>query len=160
MIPIPAAKLLFALAPIAGGAAVLAWRLHETRSPVTSKKIVLPPLGMSTGFVMFVRPETHIPLTWALGAFLVGAFVLSIPLSRSSTLERDDGVVVMRRSRAFLWILLGLLAVRLLLHDYVGHVMSPLQTAAVFFVLAFGMILRWRAQMYLRYRELVGADAG
>jgi membrane protein CcdC involved in cytochrome C biogenesis len=28
------------------------------------------------------------------------------------------------------------------------------QTGALFFVLAFGMILRWRAQMLLEYRKL------
>lgn len=155
----PALKLLFALAPLAGGAAVLAWRFHETRTPVTSAKIVLPPLGMSTGFLMFALPASRIPWSWGFAAFLLGALVLAVPLSRSSTLERSGEHVVMRRSNAFLWILLGLLAFRLALHDYVGHLLSPLQTAAVFFVLAFGMILRWRAGMYLRFRRLEQASA-
>ncbi len=34
--------------------------------------------------------------------------------------------------------------------------MSIQQTAALFFVLAFGMILRWRVSMLLEYRRLVG----
>jgi membrane protein CcdC involved in cytochrome C biogenesis len=51
-------------------------------------------------------------------------------------------------------ILLGLLAVRLLLHDYIGHLISPLQTAAVFFLLAFGMIVRWRLGMYRDFRAI------
>jgi membrane protein CcdC involved in cytochrome C biogenesis len=60
----------------------------------------------------------------------------------------------MKRSRAFLWILLGLLAVRLALHDYIGHLVSPLQTAALFYLMAFGMIVRWRAKLYLEYRRI------
>lgn len=55
----------------------------------------------------------------------------------------------------FLAILLGLLGLRLALRDYIGHLISPLQTAAVFFLLAFGMIVRWRSDMYRQYRRLV-----
>ncbi len=152
---IPAAwKILPALAPIAGGAAVLAWRVRETRTPVTTRKIVIPPLGMSTGFGMFFAPQMRVPLTWAVVAFLIGALVLSYPLERTSSLEPQGDVVMMRRSNGFLLILLGLLALRLLLHEYVGAVLPPKQTAAIFFILAFGMILRWRTSMYLRYRAL------
>ena len=148
-------KLIPLIAPFLGGAAVMVWRYQETRTPVTTRKIVIPPLGMSTGFFMFVRPEPRIPWAVALGAFLFGALVLSIPLARSSSLERQGDQVVMRRSNWFLLILLGLLAVRVLLHDYVGHLLPPLQTGALFFVLAFGMILRWRLGMYLSFRRLL-----
>jgi membrane protein CcdC involved in cytochrome C biogenesis len=154
------ARLLPALAPVVGGAAVLVWRIRETRTPVTAKKIVIPPLAMSTGFLMFVRPEMRIPLPLAIGAFLAGALLLSIPLSRTSSLEWQGDVVMMRRSNGFLLILLALLAVRLLLHDYIGHLLPPAQTAALFFVLAFGMILRWRVGMYLRYRQLTAGTPG
>jgi membrane protein CcdC involved in cytochrome C biogenesis len=34
--------------------------------------------------------------------------------------------------------------------------MDVKQTAALFFVLAFGMILHWRLRMYLQYRRLTG----
>lgn len=148
-------KLLPMLAPVVGGSAVLAWRFQETRTPVTTRKIVIPPLGMSTGFFMFVVPAMRISWAWALGAFLFGAVVLSIPLERSSTLERKDGQVLMRRSNGFLLILLALLALRLILHEWVGAVLPARQTGAVFFVLAFGMILRWRVGMLLAYRRLV-----
>jgi len=150
-----ALRIFAVLAPIAGGLAVLAWRIQETRTPVTARKILIPPLGMATGFGMFVSPSMRIPLVWALGAFALGALVLSPPLARTSTLERVGDVVLMRRSKGFLLILLGLLALRIALHDYVGHLISARQTAALFFVLAFGMILRWRVAMYLRFKELM-----
>jgi membrane protein CcdC involved in cytochrome C biogenesis len=151
-------KLLFALAPVVGGAGVLVWRWHETRTPVTAKKIVIPPLAMATGFAMFLAPPLRVPWTWAAAAFLAGAVLLAIPLMRSSSLERTGDVVIMRRSPGFLLILLGLLALRIALHEWVGSHVSPAQTAALFFVLAFGMILRWRAGLYRRYRALTAAS--
>lgn len=157
---IPALRLLPALAPIAGGAAVLAWRYHETRTPVTVRKIVLPPLAMSTGFAMFAVPAARVPWSWALAAFAVGALGLAVPLMRSSSLETSGGVVLMRRSNGFLLILLGLLAVRLALHEWVGHILSAAQTASVFFVLAFGMIVRWRLTLLVRYRALMRKGGG
>lgn len=132
----------------------MVWRFQETRTPVTSKKILIPPLGMSTGFGMFFVPQMRVPFTWGLVAFLAGALILAVPLARSSTLERDGDAVMMRRSNGFILILLGLLALRLILHDWVGQYLSVRQTAAVFYLLAFGMISRWRAQMYVGYRKL------
>jgi len=148
-------KLLPILAPVVGGTAVMVWRYRETRTPVTMPKILIPPLGMSTGFLMFVVPDMRIPWTWAVAAFLTGALVLSVPLARSSRLERQGDVVLMRRSNWFLAILLGLLAVRLALHEWVGAALPPRQTASLFFVLAFGMIVRWRVGLYRAYRRLL-----
>jgi len=138
----------------------MAWRIRETRTPVTARKIIIPPLGMSTGFFMFIRPEMRI--AWPLGitAFLVGALLLAIPLARTSSMGWQGKVIMLQRSNWFMLILLGLFAIRLLLHDYVGHLLPPAQTAALFFVLAFGMIVRWRAGMYLRFRKLLEQGPG
>lgn len=149
---------LLRVAPVLGGLALLAWRVRETRVPVSVKAIVAPPVAMSTGFFMFLAPSPRVPWSWAIGALLFGLIVLAWPLVRSSRLELRDGVVYLRRSRAFLAILLGLLAIRLGLHDYIGHLVSPLQTASVFFLMAFGMIVRWRAGMYRQYRRIMGAS--
>jgi membrane protein CcdC involved in cytochrome C biogenesis len=152
----PAIRLILRIAPVFGGIAVLAWRVRETRVPVSRKAIVIPPLAMSSGFVMFVSPMMRVPWWWALSAFLFGLLVLSWPLLRSTRLELRDGVVYMKRSRAFLLILLVLLGVRLALHDYIGHIVSPLQTASLFYLMAFGMIARWRLAMYGQYERIRG----
>ena len=133
---------------------MLAWRIRETQRPVSAVSIVAPPLAMSTGFLMFLRPEFRMPWPWAAGAFATGAMVLAYPLLRTSRLAREGETIVMRRSRAFLLILLGLVVVRLALRDYVGQILPLPQTAAVFFVLAFGMIVRWRTWMLTEYRRL------
>jgi membrane protein CcdC involved in cytochrome C biogenesis len=147
------------IGPLFGGVALLAWRVRETRVPLSVRAIVIPPLAMSTGFFMFVSPLTHIPWSWAAGSLLLGLLVLAWPLVRSSRLTVRDGTVYMQRSRAFLWILLGLFAVRLLAHDWIGHLISPLQTASVFYLMAFGMIAHWRVAMYLEFRKITGAMA-
>ena len=152
---LPILRPILRIGPIVGGIVILTWRVRETRVPVTARAIVIPPLAMSTGSLMFLAPMTRIPWTWAIGAFLLGALVLSWPLVRSTRLEPRDGVIYVKRSRAFMAILLGLLALRLALHDYIGHLVSPLQTAALFYLLAFGMIVRWRSVMYGEYKALI-----
>jgi membrane protein CcdC involved in cytochrome C biogenesis len=144
------------LGPLAGAMAVIAWRIRETQRPVSRRSIVVPPLAMSTGLSMFFLPGFRVPWLWALGAFLAGATVLAVPLLRTSRLTREGDTIVMRRSRAFLGILLGLAALRFLLRDYVGQVLPPQQTGAVFFLLAFGMIVRWRTWMLAEYSRLAG----
>jgi membrane protein CcdC involved in cytochrome C biogenesis len=137
-----------------GLAAVLTWRVREARGPVSLKKIVIPPLGMATGFSMFLVPAFRIPWTWGLGAFLIGAVLLAYPLLRTSKLVRDGDVVLMQRSSAFFTVILALAAIRLLARGYFDSLLTVQQTAALFFILAFGMILRLRLRMFFEYREL------
>lgn len=141
-------------ASLVGAGVIIAWRLHETRRPVNPRGIIIPPLGMSTGFAMFAAPQMRIPVWWGIVAFLVGAGIFAIPLAHTSRLEREGNAIMMRRSPAFLAILLVLVAIRFALRSYIDQFISPLETGALFFVLAFGMILRWRVGMLLEYRRL------
>lgn len=153
------ATLVFSIAgSLVGAVVLLVWRIRETLRPVTAPKILIPPLGMATGFSMFIVPAMRIPVLWAVAAFAVGAVFLSQPLIRTSELEREGSAIMMRRSPAFLVILLVLVVLRLLLRTYVEHYVSATQTAGLFFVLAFGMLLPWRVTMYLRYRRLVSSS--
>jgi len=54
--------------------------------------------------------------------------VLGYPLTRTSRLHREGNAILLRRSKAFLWILIGLIAVRLLARNYVEHYVGTLQT--------------------------------
>lgn len=137
-----------------GAAAILAWRMRETTRPVTAKSILIPPLGMATGFSMFVYPPARIPPTWALLSFAIGAALLAYPMIKTSKLVREGETIFLRRSRAFIGIVLALVALRFALREYVGHYLSVIQTGSIMFVLAFGMIVRWRAVMYFEYKKL------
>ncbi len=139
---------------LVGLAAVILWRVREGRTAVSTRKIIFPPLGMATGFSMFVLPAFRIPWTWAGLAFLAGSAGFAYPLLRTSRLVRHGPVVMMQRSSAFFAVILVLAAVRILARGYFDTFLSPQQSAALLFVLAFGMILRWRTQMLLEYRRL------
>jgi membrane protein CcdC involved in cytochrome C biogenesis len=143
-----------AIGSLVGAAGVIVWRVRETKRPVTARSILIPPLGMSTGLSMFLLPAARVPWAYAIAAFLAGVVVLSYPLVRTSRLHVEGKAIVLRRSKAFLWILLGLVAVRLVARDYVEQYISTLQTGALFFLLAFGMIVTWRATMFHRYQTL------
>jgi membrane protein CcdC involved in cytochrome C biogenesis len=139
-----------------GSVAVLLWRVREGRTPVTEKKIIIPPLGMATGFGMFVVPMFRVPWLWGLGAFLVGATVLAYPLIHTTRLTRVGELVMMSRSKIFFVVIVLLAAVRLAARNYIGQYITLEQTAGVFFILAFGMIVVWRVRMLIEYRRVVG----
>nr|WP_279591744.1 cytochrome c biogenesis protein CcdC [Paenibacillus sp. F411] len=138
--------------------AVILIRVKASHRPVTVRKIIIPPLGMTTGFLMFVVPEVRIPLLWAIVSFLVGWFIFSYPLIRGTRFELVEGQVFIQRSRSFVFILLGLLTVRLLLHTYIEQHISIPQTGALFFLLAYGMITHWRVSMYRQYVRITGPN--
>ena len=140
---------------IAGAIAVMLWRVRETRTAVTARKIVIPPAGMATGLAMFVVPIFRVPWTWAAAAFLAGAFILAYPLLRTSRLILDGETVMMQRSNAFFTVLILLALIRIGARGYLDTVLTVPQTAGLFFLLAFGMILRWRLQMYFEYKALI-----
>lgn len=139
---------------LVGAALVMAWRVRETQTPVTARKLLVPPLAMSTGFCMFLAPPMRVPWTWAVVAFAAGALLFSYPLIRTSRIVRTGDHILMQRSKAFLFIIAALFAIRLALRSYVERYVSMTQTAALFFVLAFGMLLPWRLTMFASYRAL------
>lgn len=152
--PMHITPLQYAVASVVGAVVIILWRIREGRTAVTLKKIVIPPLGMATGFCMFFAPPFRIPWLWALVAFLIGAVVLAWPLLLTSRLHRDGDAIMMKRSSMFLIVIVVLAAVRFLARGYFDKLLTVPQTGALFFILAFGMILRWRAGMLLEYRSL------
>jgi membrane protein CcdC involved in cytochrome C biogenesis len=103
---------------------------------------------------MFLVPAFRIPLAWAAGAFLIGAAALAYPLLRTSRLVRDGEAIMMQRSNAFFVVVAALAVIRILARSYIDRFLNLDQTAALFFILAFGMILRWRMRMFFEYRQI------
>jgi membrane protein CcdC involved in cytochrome C biogenesis len=146
--------LITAIVSLIGLAGVLAWRMREGRSAMTLRKIVIPPLGMATGFCMFLVPAFRVPWAWGLGAFLIGAVVFAYPLLLTSDLHLQNGVIMMKRSSAFFAVIIALAVVRYLARGFFDRFLTLEQTGALFYLLAFGMILRWRAKLYFAWRTL------
>ncbi|THF84117.1 CcdC family protein [Cohnella fermenti] len=147
-------QLLSLLGSLLAGLAVIIVRLKAANRPTSLRKIIAPPLGMATGFLMFVVPDTRIPWLWGLAAFVVGAIFFAYPLIATSKFEVKDGQIFLKRSKIFIVIIVALLAVRVILHDVVDDYVTIPQSAGVFFLLAFGMLLPWRLAMWKGYAEV------
>ncbi|QQE77619.1 CcdC family protein [Alicyclobacillus sp. SO9] len=147
------AELLATIVTIIGALTIIVVRMRGSGKPTNARKILIPPLGMSTGFLMFLAPITRDPVQYAIIAFLVGVF-FSGPLIATSKMYVENGEVCMKRSKAFIFILLGLLVIRMVLHQYIEQYMTLEQTGSLFFILAFGMILPWRVAMFAQYQKL------
>ncbi|WP_063847532.1 CcdC family protein [Bacillus sp. FJAT-28004] len=136
------------------GLTLIILRMRAGKRPTSLRKIIIPPLGMATGFIMFAFSQTHIPWFWGLASFLTGMLIFAFPLIVTTRLERVKSEIYVRRSKAFVFIMLTLFIIRLSLHSVVEQYMSIPQTGAVFYLLAFGMILPWRMAMISDYMRL------
>jgi len=151
----PTAQVLSTILIVAFALLVIFIRLRAARKPTSIRKIIMPPLGMVTGFLMFIFPVMRISLLYGVCAFAVGC-LFSLPLIRSSRMEYSDGKVYLKRSPGFIIVLFALLIVRIVLGSYIEQYITIPQTGAIFFILAFGMLLPWRITMFQRYKSFVG----
>ncbi|HHW38976.1 MAG TPA: cytochrome c biogenesis protein CcdC [Bacillales bacterium] len=128
-------------------------RMKAAKKPTNAKKIILPPVFMSTGFLMFTVPMFWVTPAEILEAFSVG-MLFSLFLIKTSKFEVRDNQIYLQRSKAFIFILVGLLLLRTFLKSILGQYISLGQTSGMFFILAFGMILPWRLAMLYSYKKL------
>ncbi|PEA55143.1 hypothetical protein CON64_08935 [Bacillus pseudomycoides] len=128
-------------------------RLKSAKKPVTLKKIILPPIFMSTGACMYFLPEFRLTSTEILEAVIVGLF-FSIFLIKTSKFEIRGKDIYLIPSKAFIFILVGLLAVRLGMKEYLSQSIDLGQLSGMFFLLAFAMIISWRIGMYRSFMRL------
>lgn len=128
-------------------------RLKASQQPASMKKIILPPIFMSTGAFMFIFPVFRVSWSQVLEALVVG-MIFSIFLIKTSRFEIKNNQIYLIPSKAFVFILFGLLAIRLLAKTYLGTKVSLGETSGMFFLLAFGMIATWRIAMLIKYKKL------
>ncbi|WP_251357281.1 CcdC protein domain-containing protein, partial [Staphylococcus aureus] len=65
------------------GIFVTVMRMRAANHPVSAKKIIIPPIAMSTGALMFISPYFRVPLPQVFEAAVVGA-LFSIVLIMTS----------------------------------------------------------------------------
>ncbi|WKA52630.1 cytochrome c biogenesis protein CcdC [Planococcus liqunii] len=130
-------------------------RSKSAKKPASAKKIILPPLFMSTGALMFVFPFFRVAPIQIGEALLVGA-LFSTVLIWSSKFEIRDGDIYLKQSKAFVFILIGLLLIRVIGKVVLSSTIDIGELGGMFWILAFGMIVPWRLAMYLQYKKLQG----
>jgi membrane protein CcdC involved in cytochrome C biogenesis len=92
---------------ILGFLVVLAWRIREGRTAVTIRKIVISPLGMTTGFSMFFVSAFG-SWGWAAGVFVLGALIQPIRWCAPRALALHGETVMMHRSASLFVVVIGL----------------------------------------------------
>jgi membrane protein CcdC involved in cytochrome C biogenesis len=135
------------------GILALIVRTKAAKKPVTAKKIILPPLFMSSGALMFLFEEFRVAPLQIAEALIVGA-LFSIILIKTTHFERKYSGIYVKRSKAFLFILLGLLIVRLVGKLALSNTIDVGELGGMFWILAFGMIVPWRIGMLMKYNSL------
>ncbi|PLT28154.1 CcdC family protein [Peribacillus deserti] len=127
-------------------------RMKAAKRPVSAKKIILPPIFMSTGALMFFIPEFRVTSSECLEAITVG-LLFSILLIKTSAFEIRDNEIYLKRSKAFAFILIGLLIIRIVAKFILSASIDLGQLSGMFWILAFGMIVPWRIAMFMQYRK-------
>lgn len=141
------------LIAVAMGSAALVIRMKASKRPTSAKRIMVPPLAMSTGFLMFLYEPTR-PSAFHVGEALVVGALFSIVLICTSKFEVRDGAIYLKRSKAFAYLLIGLLVLRVAFRIVMGQELNPEELSGMFFLLAYGMLLPWRVAMLVRYVKL------
>ncbi|EMI10949.1 CcdC family protein [Anoxybacillus gonensis] len=128
-------------------------RMKAAEKPTNAKKIILPPIFMSTGALMFVHPMFRVTALECGEAIFIGA-LFSILLIKTSSFEVRGKEIYLQRSKAFVFIFVGLIVLRLALKTYLSRTIEYGELAGMFWILAFSMIVPWRVAMYVSYRRL------
>ncbi|WP_077617922.1 CcdC family protein [Bacillus sinesaloumensis] len=128
-------------------------RAKSSQKPASVKKIILPPVFMSTGALMFIHPMFRVTPIEIFEAVVVG-MLFSILLIKTSSFEIKENDIYLKRSKAFIYILVGLLVIRILLKSVLSTTIDFGALSGMFWILAFAMIVPWRIAMYVKYKKL------
>lgn len=128
-------------------------RTKAAKKPTSLKKIILPPIFMSSGALMYLFPVFRLSLL-EIGEVTVVGVLFSLILIKFTTFEISGRDVFLIPSKAFIFILFGLLIVRIIIKLVIGSFISFGTTSGMFFLLAFVMIVSWRSAMVWKYIQL------
>lgn len=134
-------------------------RIKSQNKPVTVKKIIIPPFAMSTGALMFVFEPFRISFIQVLEAAGIGIF-FSLFLIYTSKFTVRGTEIFLKRSKAFILILVGLLVARIIMKIMLSDSLDVGELGGMFFVLAWSMIIPWRIAMLVQYKRLLKTMQG
>ena len=127
--------------------------MKAQKFPVNQKKIILPPIFMATGALMYIVPYFRLTGMEMLESLILGV-LFSTVLIWTSRFEVKGSEIFMRRSKAFPVILISLLIIRTVIKIFISSEINPGEIAGMFFLLAFCMIVPWRLAMLYKYKKL------
>ncbi|WP_188205893.1 CcdC family protein [Alkalibacillus aidingensis] len=133
--------------------AMIIVRMRAAKRPASVKKIILPPLFMSSGALMFFFPYFQIGWLQVIEAAAVG-ILFSVLLIYTSHFEIREEQIYLKPSKALGFILIGLLIGRITFKTILGHDISVGEMSAMFYILAFAMLVTWRIVMLKKFLKL------
>ncbi|WP_146548620.1 CcdC family protein [Rummeliibacillus suwonensis] len=128
-------------------------RSRSSKKPASVKKIIIPPIAMSSGAFMFCFDYFHVAWPQVLEAVIAG-IVFSTVLIATSKFQVLDDEVYLKPSKAFFFILIGLLVIRTVAKVYLSGSFHLGELGGMFWILAFSMILPWRIAMLIQYKKV------
>lgn len=135
------------------GTFVMVLRMRASKKPTNEKKIIIPPIAMSTGALMFLFEQFRVPPMQILEAAAVGV-VFSTILIATSKFEVKGQDIYLKRSKAFVFILIGLLVFRVIAKMILSSSIDVGELAGMFWILAFAMLLPWRIAMLIQFIKI------
>ena len=135
------------------GAFVMFVRMKASKKPTNEKKIIIPPIAMSSGALMFLFPEFRVHPMQILEATAVGILCSTI-LIATSKFEVKDQDIYLKRSKAFAFILVGLLIFRVVAKILLSSSIDVGELAGMFWILAFAMLVPWRIAMLVQFKKV------
>src|SRR5690625_4190267 len=102
---------------------IVIMRIKSANNPTSKLKIILPPLFMSTGALMFIFPYFQLSWKQVVEALSIGV-LFSIFLIYTSKLEVRNQDIYLVPSRAFIYILFGLIIIRTIAKFIIGGKIS------------------------------------
>ncbi len=132
-------------------------RSKSAKKPASVKKIILPPFFMSTGALMFIFPFFRVSPLQIFEALAVG-ILFSTVLIWTSKFEVRDGDIYLKQSKAFIFILFGLLLLRVVGKVVLSSSIDIGELGGMFWILAFGMLWPWRLTMLWQYKKIASKD--
>lgn len=128
-------------------------RLRSQKKPMNEKKIIIPPIAMSTGALMFLFEEFRVAPLQILEAMSIGILFSTVLIATSKFEVRDEDIYL-KRSKAFVFILVGLLILRIILKLIFSSSLDVGELGGMFFILAWSMIIPWRLAMLVQFKKL------
>ncbi|WP_285397602.1 cytochrome c biogenesis protein CcdC [Lysinibacillus sp. fls2-241-R2A-57] len=135
------------------GSFVMVLRVRASKKPTNEKKIIIPPIAMSSGAVMFLFEQFRVSPMEILEATAVG-IVFSTILIATSKFEVKGQDIYLKRSKAFVFILVGLLVIRIVAKVLLSSSIDVGELAGMFWILAFAMLVPWRVAMLIQFKRI------
>lgn len=135
------------------GVGVFIMRMRAHKRPINEKRIIIPPIAMSTGALMFVFEPFRLAPMQIVEVVLLGV-ACSLLLIWKTKFEVRGDAIYLQKSKAFLVILVGLLAFRIIVKLVMQNTIDIGELAGMFFLLAFSMIVCWRIAMFMKYKKV------